>query len=168
MDPEGVVHRDKPLRLGVGVLGERWWQLGLPGQNWGEVTPPSEKGVKMFELAQLNLFTPKVRKGGASHWQFTSMCLQALGLGGMKFAGRVWTWTPTWSAIMEMGGFAPSAANRGAYAGLVHGIAYRPKPKQAQGPRNPRKCAPPPPPAAAPPQPPGRLRQGRGSHHPRP
>ena len=37
--------------------------------------PPSEKGVKMFELAQLNLFTPEVRKGGgASHWRFIGMC----------------------------------------------------------------------------------------------
>ena len=63
-----------------------------------------------------------------------------LGLGGMEFAGRTWTWTPTWSVIMEMGGFDPAAANRGAYAGLVHGIASRPT-------RNPRNWGPP---AAAP------------------
>ena len=94
--------------------------------------PPSENAVKMFELAQLNLFTPEVTRGGgggASHWQFSAMCSQALGLGGMVFAGRTSTWTPTRSAIMEMGGFDPSAANRGAYAGLVHGVASRPKPK---------------------------------------
>ena len=30
---------------------------------------------------------------------------------------------------MEMGGFDPAAANRGAYAGLVHSIAFRPKSK---------------------------------------
>ena len=30
---------------------------------------------------------------------------------------------------MEIEGFDPSAANRGAYAGLVHGIASHPKPK---------------------------------------
>ena len=35
----------------------------------------------------------------------------------------------TWSAIMEIGGFDPSAANRVAYAGLMHGISSRPKPK---------------------------------------
>ena len=43
--------------------------------------------------------------------------------------GKAWTWTPTWSALMDMGGFNPEAANRGAYAGLVHGIASRPKSK---------------------------------------
>ena len=47
----------------------------------------------------------------------------------MEFAGSTWTWTPTWSALMDMGGFDPAAANRGAYAGLVHGIASRPKSK---------------------------------------
>ena len=65
MDPEGVVHRNKPLRLGGGgVPGGRWWQPELPGRKWGEATPPSEKGVKMFELAQHNLFTQEVKKGG--------------------------------------------------------------------------------------------------------
>ena len=39
MAPEGVVHRDKSLRLG-GVPGKCWWQLELPGQKWGEATPP--------------------------------------------------------------------------------------------------------------------------------
>ena len=92
------------------------------------------------------------------------MCWQALGLGGMEFAGRTLTWTPIWSALMEMGGFDPAAANRGAYAGLVRGIASRPKskPKPSATPRNWG------PPAAAPPQPPGRLRQGPGGHLPRP
>ena len=42
----------------------------------------------MFELAQLNLFTPEVKKGGGSHWRFIAMCWQALGLGGMEFTGR--------------------------------------------------------------------------------
>ena len=83
----------------------------------------------MFELAQLNLFTPEVKKGGASPWRFIAMCWQAPGLGGMEFAGRTWTWTPTWSAPMEMGRFDPAVANQGAYAGLVHGIASRRKSK---------------------------------------
>ena len=29
--------------------------------------PPPEKGVKMFELAQLNLFSPEKKRGGGSH-----------------------------------------------------------------------------------------------------
>ena len=59
----------------------------------------------------------------------TINCWQGLGLGGMEYAGKAWTWTPTWSALLDMGGFNPEAANRGAYAGVVHGIASRPKSK---------------------------------------
>ena len=29
----------------------------------GDAPPPLEKGVKMFELSQLNLFTPEKKKG---------------------------------------------------------------------------------------------------------
>ena len=55
----------------------------------GGDTPPPEKGVKMYELAQLNLFSPEVKKGGGgSHWRFIPMCLQALGMRGTEFAGR--------------------------------------------------------------------------------
>ena len=90
---------------------------------------PSEERVKIFELAQLNVFTPDVKKGGAGHWRFIAMGWQAMGLGGMECVGSTWTRTATWSGIVGIGGFDPSAANRGAYAGLVHGIASRPKPK---------------------------------------
>ena len=44
-----------------------------------------------------------------------------------------WTCTQTWSARMHMGGFNPEAANRGAYAGLVDGIASRPNSKPKPG-----------------------------------
>ena len=47
----------------------------------------------------------------------------------MEFGGWTWTGMPTWSTILEMGGFDPAAANRGAYAGLVYGIASRAKSK---------------------------------------
>ena len=57
------------------------------------------------------------------------MCWQAVGLWSMECVGRTWTWTPTSSEIMGIRGFNPSAANRRAHAGLVHGIASRPKPK---------------------------------------
>ena len=47
----------------------------------------------------------------------------------MQSVGRTWQWSPTWLGIMHVGCFDPSAANRRAYAGLVHGIASHPKPK---------------------------------------
>ena len=50
---------------------------------------------------------------------------------------------------MGIGGFDPSAANRGAYAGLVHGIASRPKSK----PRTPAAPATGGPPQPHPPNP---------------
>ena len=37
--------------------------------------------------------------------------------------------TPTLSGLMDFEGFNPEAANRGAYAVVVHGIASRPKTK---------------------------------------
>ena len=115
---EGVaVHLDKPLRLGV-VNG--WWgwqpELPEPEKRWGEVRPPPppERGVKMFQLAQINLFTPERKKEGGTHWQLAANCLQGLGLGGMDHAGQAWTWTPTSSALMDMGTFNPEAMKRGA------------------------------------------------------
>ena len=48
----------------------------------GAPPPPPKRGVKMFELAQTNIFTPKRKKGGATHWRFVAHCWQGLGLGG--------------------------------------------------------------------------------------
>ena len=48
---------------------------------------------------------------------------------------------PTWSALMDVGGLDPAAAIRGAYAGLVHGIASQSQ-FQAQAGRNPRSRTP--------------------------
>ena len=46
----------------------------------------------MFELAQLNLFTPERKKGGGgTHSRFIANCRQALGLVGMEYGGRTWT-----------------------------------------------------------------------------
>ena len=126
---EGWVHDDKPLWVG-GVAGAWWWQPKLPGRKRGVAPPPpSEKGVKMFGLARPNVFTPDVKKEGASHWRFIAHFWHAMGLRGMECARRTWTWTPTWLEIMGIGRFDPSADNRGAYARLVHGIASHPKPK---------------------------------------
>ena len=90
----------------------------------------------MFELAQTNIFTPERKKGGATHWRFVAHCWQGLGWGGVEWVGKAWVWTPTWSALLEFRGFNPEAANRGVYAGVVHGIATRPKckPKPAAAP----------------------------------
>ena len=131
----GVVHLDKPLRLGV-VKGSWGWQRELPGQGnerWGEVGTPPERGVKMFELAQTNIFGPERKKGGGggTHWRFVAHCWQGLGLGGVEWVGKAWVWTTTWLAVLDFGGFNPEAANRGVYAGVVHGIATRPKPAAA-------------------------------------
>ena len=94
----GVVHLDKPLRLGV-VEGSWGWQRELPGhgnKRCGEVPPPPpRKGVKMFELAQTNSFTPERKKGGANHWRFVAHNWQGLGLGGVEWVGKAWVWTPT-------------------------------------------------------------------------
>ena len=160
----GVVHLDKPLRLGV-VEGSWGWHCELPGQGnkrWGEVPPPPQRGVKMFELPQTNIFTPERKKGGGgTHWRFVAHSWQGLGLGGVEWVGKAWVWTPTWLALLDFGGFNPEA-----HRGLCRGGARHRHPAQAQAQarRSPRWR----PPAAAPPQPRGRLRQGIGGHLPRP
>ena len=142
----GFVHLDEPLRLG--------WSRGRGGGNvscqgrgtrgGGEPPPPPpERRVKMFELAQTNIFSPERKKGGATHWRFVAHCWQGRNLRGVEWVGKAWVWTPTWSALLDIRGFNPEAANRGVYAGVVHGIAGRPKPKPkpaaapAGGPRQP-------------------------------
>ena len=116
---------------GGGSEGGGGGNRSCPRKNGGRRSPP-EKGVKMFELAQL-----KLKKGGGAATGDSSPCASTRwDWGGLEFAGRTRTWTPPWWALMEMGGFDPAAANRGAYAGLVHGIASRPKskPKPAANP----------------------------------
>ena len=50
---------------GWGVRGWWGWQPELPRRKWRETPPPPpEKGPKMFELAQLNLFTFQKKEGG--------------------------------------------------------------------------------------------------------
>ena len=114
-------------------------------EEMGGGAPPNQKKWrgKMFELVQTNLFTPERKKGGGHPLAIGRQLLVGAGLGGMKYVGKAWTSTPTWSALMNMGGFNAEAAKRGAYAGLVHDIASRPKSK-------PKPTASP---AGAPPQP---------------
>ena len=94
----GVVHLDKPLPLGV-VEGSWGWQRELPGpgkKRWGQVGAPPERGVRMFELAPTNMFTPERKKGGGgTYWRFVAHCWQGLNLGGVDWVGKAWVWTPT-------------------------------------------------------------------------
>ena len=64
---EGGIHKDKPLRL-EGARRKWWWQPKMPGRKKGQAVPPSDKGVKMFESAQFNVFTTGVKKWGG--WAF--------------------------------------------------------------------------------------------------
>ena len=84
-------------------------------------------------------------------------------MGGVEYAGKAGVWTPTWSALLDLRGFNPEAANRGAYAGVVHGIASRPKSKPKPA-ATPAWCAPQP----HPPNPRDALRQGPKGHPPPP
>ena len=63
MGGRGGVHHDKPLRVG-GVAGAWWWQPESPGRKRGVAPSTTKNGVRMFELAQLNVFTRDVKKGG--------------------------------------------------------------------------------------------------------
>ena len=83
---EGGIHQVKPLRVGS-VAGDWWWQLRMPGRKKGPAPPPSDKEVKMLELARFNVFTPDIKKGGARKSQFIYMCRRAMGLGGMECVG---------------------------------------------------------------------------------
>ena len=71
--------------------------------------------------------------GGVSQWLRGLMGSRDAGAGwawgGVEWVGKAWVWTPTWSALLDFGGFNSEAANRGVYAGVVHGIASRPKSK---------------------------------------
>ena len=75
MDERGV-HADKPLRVGGVAMA-----AGTTGGRKGKVVPPSDKGVKMFEMAQLNVFSPGVNKGGVGHCWFLCHSWEATGLG---------------------------------------------------------------------------------------
>ena len=48
VDERGV-RKDKPLRVGA-VPGEWHWESEMPGGKKGQVPPPSDNTVKMFEM----------------------------------------------------------------------------------------------------------------------
>ena len=153
VDEGGVVHVDKPMRLGV-VNGWWGWQPKLSGRgrDGGRCPPPPlEMGVKMFELAQTNLFTHPLA--------VRRQLLARAGLGGDGVCGEGLDVDADLVGGDGHGGFQPGG---GEPRGVCRGGARHRLPAQAR--RNPRWG----PPAAAQPQPPGCLRQGPGGHLPRP
>ena len=107
-----------------------WVAMGVAGEEMvtNPPPPPPEMGVKMFELAQLHLFTSS-KKGGPPTCDSSPPACRGWAWGGKEYGARTWTWAPTRSALMDIGGLDPEAANLGVYAGMVHGIASRPKSK---------------------------------------
>ena len=78
----------------------------------------------MFELAQFNVSTQGRGIGGSSpcvgrRWEWGVRSVVGGRGSGPRRGRRSW----------GLGVFDPSAANRGAYAGLEHGITSRPKSK---------------------------------------
>ena len=61
MEKRGGPQGQTPAR---GGCGEWHWQPAMSGVKKGPGPPPSDKGVKMFEMGQFNVFTPDVKKGG--------------------------------------------------------------------------------------------------------
>ena len=59
------------------------------GGNKGNVVRPLDAGMKMFEMAQLNVFAPEVKNSGVPHFRFLRCFWQAPGLGEREVAG-VW------------------------------------------------------------------------------
>ena len=123
-------------RCGLGGGGEGEWHWRLQGVNMGR---PSGAAVKTFELAQFNVFTPRLRRlvptTNASFAPVWGHC-----------AWRGWRLR---LQVMRVGRFDQTAANRGAYGGLIRGTASRPKAlnkpaaaaaKRAPQPLTPRKA----------------------------
>ena len=161
VDERGV-HKVKPLRVG-GAPREWRWQPEMPGGKKGQVAPPSDKGVKMFEMAQYNIFTPCVKTGGGGRAFPIPLQLSA-GHGARGYGVR-------WE---EVGVVPDVVGDHGAWGlqpvgGQPGGVwrigAQHRLPPQAQDPQQARSRSPP---AAAPHQPPGRLLQGRGGNPPHP
>ena len=143
------MHLDKHLRVG-GVPGSWGWPPELPGRKWGETPPPHpEKGMKMFELGQLNLFTPEKKKGGGQPLAIHRHVLASAGTGGDGVCGEELDLDADLVSTDGNWGVRPGGGHRGAYAGLVHGIASRSKckPKVAATPATggPGRRNPPPP-----------------------
>ena len=133
---------------------------GAGEEMGGGAPPPPEMGVKMFELAQTNLFTPERKKGGGGHPLAIHPRLMAgAGFGG---DGVCWEGLDLDADLVGAdghGGFQPGGGDPG---GVRRVGAWHRLPPQVPAParRNPHWG----PPTAAPPQPPGGLPQGLRGH----
>ena len=92
----GVVHLDKPLRLGL-VDGWPGWQRELPGQRkgWGEVPPPKNRGEDVRVCGNQHL-RPRAEKAGGHPLAFCGTCWQRLVLGRVEWVKKALVWTLTW------------------------------------------------------------------------
>ena len=163
MDEGRVVRLDKPLRVGGGprVVGVA---TGVARAEMGGDAPPSPpaKGVKMFELAQLNLLTPEVKKGGGQPLAIHRRMLAFAGTGGDGVCGKDLDLGANLIGAHGDGGVRPGGGPPGGVCRI--GTRHCPPAQvQAQARRNPCNLGTP---VAAAPQPPGRLRQCHGGHLP--
>ena len=133
-------------------------------EETGGDTPPTEKGVMMIELTQLNLFTPEVKKGGGQPLAIHPHVLAGTGTWGDRVCGEE---VDLHADLVGAHGDGGCSTRRRPTGGrMPDWCKASPLAQvQAQVRRNPRNRGPP---AAAPPQPPRRLRQGSGGHLPRP
>ena len=134
-------------------------KCGGGGGAKGQVASPSDKGVKMFEMANSPSSPPTSRRGGQGisgsfaiggrPWD-RGVCSQLRGRGSGPRRGR-----RSW-------GLGASTRRRPNVGCMPVRLAPQ---AQAQNPPPARSRGTP---AAAPPQPPGRLHQGRGGNPPHP
>ena len=124
VDERGV-HKDKPLWVGGGggFQGNGTGNGNVGGG--GQVAPHSDKEVKMFEMAQLNVFNRVIKKGGVQHFRCLCSCWQAMGLRGVHTAQRRWErrgrrswgladstrWRPTRGRMLDWCTASPPAPN---------------------------------------------------------
>ena len=107
--------------------------------------PPPKRGVKMFQLAQINLFTPERKSGGGHPLAIRCQLLAGSGLRGDRSCGAGLDLDADLVSADGHGEFQPGGGEAG---GVSRGGARHrlPAPAQAQARRNPRGGAP----AAAP------------------
>ena len=76
----------------------------------GGAPPPPLNGGEDVHVGANQHVHPREEKGGGggTNWRSVANCWQGLGLGGIEYAGKAWTWTPTWSALMDFRGVGTS------------------------------------------------------------
>ena len=106
----------------------------------GRCPPPPRKGGEDVLVGANQHLHPRAEKGGGQQWRFVAHCWQGLGLGGVEWVGKAWVWTPTWSALLDLGVSAPRRRTGGCMPGWCTASPAGPSPSPS----------PPQPPLAAP------------------